>query len=53
MSVGGRRYGDLAEYFGDVKKAKEVLNWAVKPDLDEMSQDLLRWQKMGMIGQVI
>lgn len=50
---GERRSGDLAEYFGDVKKAKELLNWVAKRDLDKMSQDLLGWQKMGMMEQVI
>jgi UDP-glucose 4-epimerase len=48
---GERRSGDLAEYFGDVKKAKEILNWVAKRDLDKMSQDLFGWQKMRMIEQ--
>jgi len=41
---GSRRDGDLSEYFGDVKKAKDNLNWAANRDLDHMCQTLSYWQ---------
>lgn len=41
----GRRSGDLAEYYSDSSKAKILLGWQAKFDLDRMCADTLRWQK--------
>ncbi|MEC7269313.1 MAG: UDP-glucose 4-epimerase GalE [Pseudomonadota bacterium] len=33
---GKRRKGDLPEYFADISKAKKILNWSPKKNLDQM-----------------
>lgn len=40
-----RRSGDLAEYYADVSKAKEILGWKAERPLDEMCADAWNWQK--------
>ena len=40
-----RRPGDLSEYFADPSKAKKILNWEAKLDLNKMCEDSWRWQK--------
>ena len=39
-----RRPGDIAECFADPKKAKEVLNWQAKKNIEEMCKDSWQWQ---------
>ena len=39
-----RRDGDVAECYADVSKAKELLNWEAKLDIDDMCRDAWRWQ---------
>ena len=39
-----RRDGDLAEYYANAQKAKELLGWEVQLDLEDMCRDLWRWQ---------
>ena len=40
--IGERRAGDLAEYFGDAARAKEIYEWVAKRDLDKMCKDLVK-----------
>ncbi|MDR2748645.1 MAG: UDP-glucose 4-epimerase GalE [Bifidobacteriaceae bacterium] len=40
-----RRAGDLPEFFADCAKAKEVLGFETKLDLDSMTADSWHWQK--------
>lgn len=40
-----RRDGDLPEYYADAKKAKELLGWNAKRDLQTMCRDSWNWQK--------
>lgn len=39
-----RRAGDLAEYYADAQKAKELLNWSAEKTLEDMCRDLWNWQ---------
>lgn len=39
-----RRPGDIATCYADPKKAKELLNWEAKFDLEKMCEDSWRWQ---------
>ena len=39
-----RRDGDVAECYADVSKAKELLNWEAKLDIDDVCRDAWRWQ---------
>ncbi len=38
-----RRPGDIAECYADVSKAKKLLNWQAKYDIDDMCADNARW----------
>lgn len=40
-----RRPGDLDEVYADANKAKELLGWVAKRDIEEMCEDTWRWQK--------
>ena len=40
-----RRPGDIATTYAKADKAKEVLGWEAKLDIDDMCQDSWRWQK--------
>ena len=42
--IKARRNGDVAECYADVSKAKELLNWEAKLDIDDMCRDAWRWQ---------
>ncbi len=39
-----RRAGDLAEYYADAHRAKELLGWTAEKTLDDMCRDLWNWQ---------
>ena len=39
-----RREGDVAECYADVSKAKELLDWETKLDIEDMCKDAWRWQ---------
>ncbi len=41
--IAPRRPGDIAECYADVSKAKEVLGWQAKYDIDDMCADNARW----------
>lgn len=42
--IGSRREGDLAETWADVSKAKELLGWEAKKNLEDMCRDTWNWQ---------
>ena len=41
----GRREGDIEKIWGDVEKAKRVLGWEAKRNLDDMTLSAWRWQQ--------
>ena len=41
--IAPRRAGDIAECYADVTKAKEILGWQAKYDIDDMCKDNARW----------
>ncbi len=40
-----RRPGDIAEYYADATKAKEMLGWVAERTLEDMCRDTWNWQK--------
>lgn len=40
-----RRAGDLAQYWADASRAKELLDWETKSNIDDMVKDSWAWQK--------
>lgn len=42
--VVARRPGDLAEYYADPSKARQVLGWQAKHGIERMCEDTWRWQ---------
>ncbi|HED1420421.1 TPA: UDP-glucose 4-epimerase GalE [Kluyvera georgiana] len=49
-NVCDRRAGDVAESWASPKLAKEILNWEAKKGLQEMLEDVWRWQNMNPNG---
>ncbi len=45
--IAPRRAGDIAECYADVSKAKEILGWQAKYDVDDMCADNARWALKG------
>jgi UDP-glucose 4-epimerase len=45
-----RRPGDVAACYADPRRAKERLGWVAQHGLDEMCQDLWRWQSSNPAG---
>ena len=45
--IAPRRAGDIAECYADVSKAKEILGWQAKYDVDDMCKDNARWALKG------
>ena len=43
--VGDRRPGDIATCYADPEKARKEMGWEAGRDLDEMCQDLWKWQE--------
>ncbi len=43
--VTGRRPGDIASYYADVRKAEEVLGWKAEKGIEDMCRDAWNWQK--------
>ena len=43
--IAPRRPGDIAEYFADPSKAKELLGWRAEKTLEDMCKDSWRWQQ--------
>ena len=48
--IAPRRPGDIDECYADPKKAKELLKWEAKYNLEDMCRDLDRWQTMNPSG---
>lgn len=48
--IGPRRTGDLAKFWADPTKAKEVLGWQTELGLDDMCADTWRWQSANPNG---
>ena len=48
--IAPRRPGDIATCYSDPTKAKEVLGWEAKRDLNEMCEDAWRWQSQNPNG---
>ena len=48
--IGPRRAGDLATVYADTAKAREVLGFTAKYDLERMCADAWRWQSMNPKG---
>lgn len=45
-----RRPGDLPEYYANVKKAAEIMNWRAEKTLDDICTDTWRWQSQNPDG---
>ena len=45
-----RRAGDIDSFFADATKAKTLLGWHAKCGVDEMCQDVWRWQSDNPTG---
>jgi UDP-glucose 4-epimerase len=43
--IAPRRPGDIAVCYADPTKARNVLGWTAKKNLDDMCRDSWRWQK--------
>ena len=48
--IAPRRAGDVACCYADATKAKEVLSWQAKYDIDDMCADSWRWQSQNPNG---
>ena len=48
--IAPRRPGDIDECYADPKKARELLKWEAKYNLEDMCRDLDRWQTMNPSG---
>ena len=48
--IAPRRAGDVACCYADATKAKEVLGWQAKYDIDDMCADSWRWQSQNPNG---
>lgn len=40
-----RRFGDIAEYYGDPQKANDLMGWKTTKTLEDMCRDSWNWQK--------
>ena len=45
-----RRSGDLAEYYADASKARNVLGWKAEKDVNDMCRDSWNWQSNNQKG---
>ncbi len=50
--IAERRAGDIATCFADPSYAKEVLDWEAKRGIDEMCEDVWRWQSQNPSGYI-
>ena len=48
--IGPRRAGDLATVYADTSKARKMLGFVAKYDLDRMCEDAWRWQSLNPNG---
>ena len=47
-----RRDGDIATIYANPKKAKEIINWEAKRDIEDMCQSSWRWQRRNPKGYI-
>ena len=47
---GDRRAGDLAEFYANAEKAREILHWETTLTLEDMCRDSWNWQKQNPNG---
>ena len=47
---GGRRAGDLAEFYANAEKAEKMLGWKTEKTLEDMCRDAWTWQKQNPNG---
>lgn len=50
VEVVGRREGDLASYFADANKAKNLLGWCSKLGIDDICRSTWQWQSRNPTG---
>jgi len=48
--IAPRRPGDIDECYADATKAKELLGWTAKFDIERMCEDSARWQRLNPDG---
>ncbi len=48
--IGGRRAGDLPEFWANADKAEKVLSWKAKRSLEQMCRDTWNWQSRNPNG---
>jgi UDP-glucose 4-epimerase len=48
--IGPRRPGDIGACYANPAKAKEILGWSAKRGIEEMCNDLARWQEKNPDG---
>lgn len=49
FEITSRRSGDIAECYANPNKAKRILNWKAKFDINKMCEDTWRWQRNNLI----
>jgi len=45
-----RRQGDIDKFWSNPSKAEKILGWKVKKSIEQMCQDMWRWQKLNPEG---
>ena len=45
-----RRKGDLDQSFADTKKAEQLLGWQAHKTIEQMCEDVWRWQQQNPHG---
>ena len=50
FSIVDRRQGDIASCYADCNYANKALNWKAKNGIDEMCEDVWRWQSLNPKG---
>ena len=48
--IAGRRAGDIAECYANPELAEKELNWTAEKNINEMCEDIWRWQSMNPNG---
>ena len=48
--IAGRRAGDIAECYANPELAEKKLNWTAEKNINEMCEDIWRWQSMNPNG---
>ena len=48
--IQSRRAGDIASYYANAQKAKELLGWSATKNIDDMCRDGWNWQSKNPNG---